>query len=270
MSTFRRVATRDVVFVLALIGSALLLGWMTGRSALLVQLLAPAWRIVEQAVTSGKLVVGRFERVSSLQAENVRLRDQVSALQADLARVREHVLETERHAHLTNLATPGVEQGVVAHVVARSPVNWHQVCTIDRGAEDGIGIDSVVLSGDGVCGRVQRVSAHAAVVGLLTDIGQACGILDQRSRSPAVLQGQGNLSLQLAFMPQQVDWRVGDLLVTSGYGGIYPRGLPVGRVARVEQSPGAPSPTVEVTLTTDLDRLEIVRVLAPRQRFEEP
>ena len=65
-----RSASRDVVFVLALIGGALLLGWMTGRSALLVQLLTPGWRLVEQAVSSGVTLVGRFQRVSVLQAEN--------------------------------------------------------------------------------------------------------------------------------------------------------------------------------------------------------
>ena len=270
MSSLRRVATRDVVFVIALIAAALLLGWMTGRSALLVQLLSPGWHLVERGVKAGKVLVGRFERVSVLQSENARLRDQVAALQLDLSRIKERHLEVERNSRLVGLSLPGAEEGVVARVVARSPVNWHQIFAIDRGSQDGVGLDSVVLSADGVCGRVQRVSAHAAVVGLLSDLGQSCGILDQRSRSPAVLQGQGGAILQLAFMPQQVDWRVGDLLVTSGYGGIYPKGLAVGRVARVEQPPGDPAPTVEVNLTTDLDRLEIVRVLPPRQRFEEP
>ncbi len=270
MSSLRRVATRDVIFVIALIAAALLLGWLTGRSALLVQLLSPAWQLVERGVSAGKVLVGRFERVSVLQSENARLRDEVSALQIDLARIKERHLEVERNSRLLGLSVPDAEVGVVARVVARSPVNWHQICTIDRGSKDGVGLDSVVLSADGVCGRVQRVSVHAAVVGLLTDLGQSCGILDQRSRSPAVLQGQGGPNLQLAFMPQQVDWRVGDLLVTSGYGGIFPKGLPVGRVARVEQPPGAPSPTVEVALTTDMDRIEVVRVLAPRQHFEEP
>ncbi|HEY9855395.1 MAG TPA: rod shape-determining protein MreC [Stenomitos sp.] len=263
MRLLQRLPAREIAFVLALVGVTAVVGWLGGRTAVLTEMLRPGWALVQSVVGSVRGGATYFQDLESLRRENAALNAKVVEVEAELLRKREVDAENARFSQLLGLEQAVAPHGIAARVIGRAPNNWQQRLVIDRGSSSGIGVDSVVLVPRGVVGRVLTVSPHTAVVSLLTDPGQTVGILDQRSRSPGVVLGEGQPTLTLQYLPQQVDYRIGDAVVTAGYGGIFPKGLNVGKVVRVESEPNAITPRVSIVLNADLDRIEEVLVLPP-------
>lgn len=263
MAFLKRLPTREIGFVVALFGAAALVGWAAGRTTVLTEMLRPGWVITQSVVGSLRGGATYFQDLDRLKRENAELHERLAKVEVALAGKLEVESENRRLGQLLGLAPTVPEKGIAARVIARSPNNWQQRLVIDRGSASGIGVDSVVLIPRGVIGRVLKVSPNSAVVRLLTDPGQTVGVLNQRSRTPAVVLGEGSANLVLQYLPQQSDFRVGDAVLTSGLGGVYPKGLSVGRVTRVEQAPNAITPKVTIVLNTDLDRVEEVLVLPP-------
>jgi len=143
-----------------------------------------------------------------------------------------------------NPVIPEAVVQVAAQVIGRDGVPWFRTLTLDRGESDGVLLDSPVLSPTGVVGRVFAVGPHAARVQVLLDRDSGAGVLVERSRVPGVVSGQvsgqssGAEDLVLEFVPERSDVAVGDVVVTSGVDGIYPKGLVVGRVRYVGKGSG--------------------------------
>lgn len=263
MGFWQRLPAREIGYVVALVGAAMVVGWVSGRTAVLTEVLRPGWLLTQSVVSSVRGGATYIQDLERTRRENVALRARVNAAETELSRRLELDAENRRLAALLSLSTTVEPRGLAARVIARAPSTWQQRLVIDRGTRAGIARDSVVLCPQGLVGRVLSASPNTAVVSLLTDMGQTAGVLDQRSRSPGVLMGQGETTLTLQYLPQQVDFRIGDLVVTSGFGGVFPKGLPVGRVIHVEQQPNAITPRITLMLNADLDRLEEVLVLPP-------
>lgn len=263
MRLLQRLPAREIAFVLALVGVTAMVGWLGGRTAVLTEILRPGWAVVQSVVGSVRGGASYFQDLDHLRRENAALNSKITEIEAELSRRREVDAENIRFSQLLALAQVVTPKGIAARVIGRSPNNWQQRLVIDRGSDAGLGVDSVVMVPRGVIGRVLTVSPNTAVVSLLTDPGQTVGIINQRSRSPGVVMGEGQSNLALQYLPQQVDYRIGDTLITAGYGGVFPKGLSVGKVVRVESEPGAISPRVSIVLNADLDRLEEVLVLPP-------
>lgn len=263
MSLLQRLPAREILFVSALFVAAGGLSWASGRTAIFSQLLSPGWRFTQSVVGSIQGGATYFQDLESLRKENALLRAKLTEAEAQLARRLEVEGENQRLTQLLALSASVVPKGIAARVIGRSPDNWQQRLIVDRGLEDGLGIDSVVMTPRGVIGRVLFIESHTAIVSLLTDPGQTVAVLNQRSRSPGVVLGEGETNLTLQYLPQQVDFHVGDVIETSGLGGVYPKGLSVGKVIRVDAQPNAVTPRVTLVLNVDLDRIEEVLVLPP-------
>lgn len=263
MRLLQRLPAREIGFVLALVGITAMVGWFGGRTAVLTEVLRPGWAVVQSVVGSVRGGATYFQDLDHLRRENAALTAKLVEVEAELSRRREVDAENLRFSQLLGLAQTVAPRAMAARVIGRAPNNWQQRMVIDRGSDAGIGVDSVVLVPRGVIGRVLTVSANTAVVSLLTDPGQTVGIINQRSRSPGVVMGEGQSNLTLQYLPQQVDYRIGDTLITAGYGGVFPKGLSVGKVVRVENEPNAITPRVSIVLNADLDRIEEVLVLPP-------
>ncbi len=111
--------------------------------------------------------------------------------------------------------------------------------TIGKGTTSGLRPDMAVLSPEGVVGRVIVPSARAAKVQLLIDRNAAAGALVERTRAQGVAMGRGEETLQLDYVLGTSDVKVGDVVVTSGIDGIYPKGFVIGRIDYVERTGGA-------------------------------
>ena len=146
-----------------------------------------------------------------------------------------------------------------------------QTITIDKGARDGLRGDMAVIAPAGVVGRVVVPSLRAAKVQLLIDRNAAAGALVERSRAQGVVVGAADRRLQMEYVSEVADVVVGDLVVTSGIDGIYPKGYAIGRVETVERAGGAYKRIV-VKPAVDFSSIEevlVVLTLAPGREAAE-
>ncbi|MBM63176.1 MAG: rod shape-determining protein MreC [Acidobacteria bacterium] len=163
------------------------------------------------------------------------------------------------------------ESTVSARVIAGDAVPYFRTVTIDRGQGSGVRRDLAVISPDGVVGRVVgNPGQRAAKVQLLVDRNAAAGALIERTRVAGLVVGDpGDGVLGMAYVSEFEDVRVGDVVVTSGIDGIYPKGLPIGDVVRVSSGQGLYR-TIEITPRVQFNDLEYVLVIVPEQEVVVP
>ncbi|HEY2150833.1 MAG TPA: rod shape-determining protein MreC [Vicinamibacterales bacterium] len=149
---------------------------------------------------------------------------------ADRSRSLEQMLDLRSHVALST---------VVAEIIGAAATPDFRTVTIDKGAGDGLKKDMSVISPAGVVGRIVVSSVRSAKVQLLIDRNAAAGGIVERSRAQGILVGEGDRQLRMDFVADAADVIVGDVIVTSGIDGIYPKGFVIGRVETVEKSGGA-------------------------------
>jgi len=171
-----------------------------------------------------------------LMRENKNLREEVVALSSENAQLREEHAENIRLQSLLELKKSYPTELLMTRIIALGASQWHQTCTIDRGWRDGVHkTDPIITQRRGVVGQVIDVGAGVSQVLLLTD--QSCGVgaIVERSRATGICQGQ-TAGLCMNYIDKDADVRVGDLVVTSGIGQVYPKGLLLGRVMKVRNT----------------------------------
>ncbi len=202
-----------------------------------------------------------LNEIGQLRTENAQLRAEVERLRRELAQLGEVSAEVKRLRKLLGFRSSMPHATVTARVVARDPSRWYTTLTIDRGLRDGLRRNDAVVTADGLVGRVLEVYATAARVLLLTDPRSAVGVVVQTSREPGLVEGDGTELLRLRYLSRSAGLREGDLLVSSGLGGVFPRGLMVGTVVSVSRPVGALFQEAVVRPAADLARLEEVLVI---------
>jgi rod shape-determining protein MreC len=142
--------------------------------------------------------------------------------------------ENKRLRRLLDLKEHSLYEGLTSFVIAREPTNWFNTILLDRGEKSGVKENSVVITPEGLVGRVIKVNKNSSQVLLITDPGSEIGALIQRTRIQGVIQGRKR-DLILKYLPLEADVREGDLVLTSGLeGGLFPKGLVIGRVRKIE------------------------------------
>ncbi|MEW5761616.1 MAG: rod shape-determining protein MreC [Bacillota bacterium] len=216
-----------------------------------------AGRVVQQGMGT-ILSLGRAERVE-------RLEKQVRQLEGKIAELNEYRVENTRLRRLLGFReeTRDRYELLAADVIGRDPGNWFGTITLDRGAADGVRSDMPVLLPEGLVGRVLRVSQRTAVVLLLTDPRSGVGGTVQETRTPGVLRGVVNSygQLRMTYLAKDAPVKIGQLVVTSGLGGIFPRGVPLGRIVSVRPEPTGLTKEALVQPLVDFSHLEEVFIL---------
>jgi rod shape-determining protein MreC len=155
---------------------------------------------------------------------------------------------------------------LVARVIANDGLPWFRNITIDRGEVDGVALNAPVISAHGVVGRVIEVGPQAARVQILLDKSSGVGVRIERSRITGVVTGKAGYGdaaggdLDLMYVPALADVVVGDVVVTSGLDGIYPKGLVVGRVRSVAPASGL-FKDIAVAPSASFDQIEEVLIV---------
>jgi rod shape-determining protein MreC len=217
------------------------------------------------AIGSVRQVWGSYVGLRGVRAENEALRRQVADLQVKLQ--AEHALaqRSEKLGQLLDLRTRIDLPTIAAAVVGQDLSSDFRTITIDKGTRDGLLPDMAVISPAGVIGRVVLPTARAAKVQLLVGRNAGAGALVERTRAGGVIVGgRPRSGLELDFVSNLADVKPGDLVVTSGIDGIFPKGLLIGRVEAVERGAGLYK-TIRVQPAVDFSALEEVLVIvAPR------
>ncbi len=167
------------------------------------------------------------ETLSALRERNAELTELVT-------QAEEYRLEAERLRGLLNLKDTYDVEGVTAHVIGRSTDAWNQTVTIDVGSDDGVEAGLTVLGPAGVVGQVVSSSSGSSTVRLLTDPQSGAAAMVQSSRAEGVVRGSLNGLLYLENVDADVVLNVGDVVLTSGLGGSYTKGLLIGTIVRID------------------------------------
>jgi rod shape-determining protein MreC len=176
--------------------------------------------------------------------------------------LRETALEHARMGHLLQLGNRAGTDAVIARVIGKDTTNWFRTILIDTGANQGIRRHMAVVTREGLVGRVVDVTALASRVQLITDPESAVGVLTQRSRVIGIAAGSQEGAIQIKYLPLMADVAVDDRIITSGMGGIFPKGIPVGKVVRSSRpTNGTLFQLIEAQPYADFSRLEEVMVL---------
>ncbi|MDK9717264.1 MAG: rod shape-determining protein MreC [Trichlorobacter sp.] len=202
----------------------------------------------------------------NLKQENSRLTGEIKQLNSALAAAGEALRENERLARLLDLRKTIKEPTVAAMVIGEDVTPWFRSLTLDRGSESGIREGMPVLAADGVVGQTVKVTANSSRVLLLTDHASGIAAMIHRSRARGVVKGRGDNLCSLEFAMRGEDVQVGDQVVSSGIGGIFAKGLPIGEVTMVKKGEYGIFQTVSIRPTVSTAHLEEVLVVlrAPR------
>jgi rod shape-determining protein MreC len=221
---------------------------------------------VAASVRSVKNAVAAYVDLRGVRHDNARLQERVAVLETLLQQKQDRVREADRLRELLRLREVLPLETLGALVVARDGLPFYRVITIDRGSEHGVVADAPVISPTGVVGRIIRVFPRAASVQLLLDAQSGVGVLIERTRVMGVASGRsvpgeaGTHDLEMRYVPALADVLVGDVVVTSGFDAVYPKGLVVGRVRSVAAGTGL-FKDVRVEPSADFATLEEVLVV---------
>jgi len=257
-----------ICFALFLLSSnAIQRGSWTSAEQLVVEGVTPVQSLFRQTV---KLLADLWEdyfHLVDVQQENRRLKLALDALKRVNGLYRERVATYERLSDLLKFKEAVSRPTVVAQVVGFDPTGWFQSVVINKGTKSGINLDMPVVNASGVVGRIVSVSPHYAKVLLVVDQNSAVDCLVQRSRDRGMVRGQSAQVCRLDYMVKSGDVKEGDVVITSGLGRIFPKGLPVGTISKVEEGEGTLFKKIEVTPAADFSKLEEVLVIlqAPRE-----
>jgi rod shape-determining protein MreC len=205
----------------------------------------------------------RYFRLVNTQEENTRLLHENRELHAEIARLAEVNLANDRLRRLLDFKITIDLPTVPAQVIAEDASSWFRTVVIDKGESNGLHEGLPVVVAEGAAGRIIACAPHQARVLLLSDTSSAVAALVQRNRTRGIIRGHGDILL-FEYVVSQADIEIGDEIVTSGTGGIFPKGLPIGRVTRVTRVSNEEYglfQTVEVVPYVDFARLEEVMVI---------
>lgn len=202
--------------------------------------------------------------------ENEALKHELQTLQVRLQHEHAEAQRTDSLRQLLELRERANLDTTAADVIAAAGSPEFRTVTIDKGTNDGLATDMAVISPAGVIGRVILPSRRASKVQLLIDRNAAAGALIERTRVQGVVEGFGDGSLRLEYVPGSSDVKPGDLVVTSGIDGIYPKGFVIGTVEQVGPGSGGYR-QITIRPAVDFTRLEEVLVVrTPAANREAP
>jgi rod shape-determining protein MreC len=182
----------------------------------------------------------RLQRLAALEAENIRLR----ALLDSTAKVGDRVL--------------------IAEIMSVDMDPFRHRIVVNKGSYDGVTVGQAMIDADGIVGQITRDQVFSAEAILITDVDHALPVELVRNRLRTIAVGTGELDrLSLPFLPRNADVQDGDLLVTSGLGGTFPPGYPVGIVSDVQSEAGEPFLAISAEPSAGLNRIREVLLIYP-------
>ncbi|MHB8764258.1 MAG: rod shape-determining protein MreC [Deferrisomatales bacterium] len=230
-----------------------------GRSVGLVG--APLQALVRAGADGLGSVVDHYLLLVGARREAERLGREVADLKQALLAVEEVALENRRLKSLLEFKESTALRLVPARVVGHSASAWFRTVLLDKGTADGVVPDSPVTTPAGVIGRVYEAGPNASRVLLLTDPNSAIDAVVQRTRAQVMVEGRLGTTCRLLYLARGDDAALGDRVVTSGLGDVFPKGLLLGEISRVELAPGDVFQRAELTPSADFSRLEEVFVV---------
>lgn len=207
-----------------------------------------------------------FRDLAEEQRRSAELEERLLQAEDEAREIEWYRRENERLRDLLDLREhPSNRDGIAAEVIARDVTNWFSTITIDKGARDGIEVKQAVITTQGLVGYISEVGHNWARVNTIINNGTSAGGMVVRTQDVAIVEGtfalQQDRLVRMTYIATGANVVTGDSIVTSGQGGIYPRGILIGMITDIQPETQTVSQTAVVQPAVDFERISEVLVL---------
>jgi len=237
-----------------------------GLERVAISFISPFQELVTRTIRFTKDIWQHYFALVTVARENHILRDQLNQASEKSNLWHETELANARLRNLLDFQKNITEQAVAAEVIGKDPSTWFKTVVIDKGKADGLTKGLPVVMPQGIAGQVIETANHYSKVMLIIDRNSAVDALVQRTRARGVLKGESTDQCRLDYVLRKKDVRIGDIIVSSGADGVYPKGLRIGRVSDVIEHDGDIFHEVFLTPFVDFEKLEEVLVVFDVQK----
>ncbi len=223
--------------------------------------LTPVQNSIMSVYRAGADAVNKYVAVIGAKEKSEEYRKALLAMEEENRKLKEELRLTERLKTLLQYRKEARLNATAAGIIAYNAARWTRTAVINKGSKDGIARDMAVISPLGIVGRITDVTPTTATVLLNTDPRSNIEAMVERTRVRAIAEGNGKDGLILKYVRQLDDVKVGDTIITSGFSGLFPKGLVVGEVTAVKKGRDNFFNHVEVTPSVNFKTLEDVLVV---------
>ncbi|HZQ19002.1 MAG TPA: rod shape-determining protein MreC [Terriglobales bacterium] len=231
-----------------------------------VSAITPMEKTIVRTQSGASNIWHNYFYLRGVRQENRQLKDQIQELQLEQVRLQQDANQAHRLQALLGFKEQFIAKTLAAQVIGSSGSEQSRTIYIDKGSRDGIQQDMAVISADGVVGRVISVFKSTSQILLINDQTSGVGAILEQSRVLGVLQGKPSGGLVIDKIMADEDIKAGDKVVTSGGDLIFPKGLLIGTVSKIDKGPEFLQ--ISVKPAARLDRLEEVLVILKKEERE--
>jgi rod shape-determining protein MreC len=261
-SIFATIKVLLFMTIVLVVGMLLLVSMVGGRFGTLQQLTLDFVGPMQSAVTRSVAVVTSLKddyiALWNVRAENKRLQESIDKYLQKIGEYREEHKTNLYLEQLLDFKEKVSFEPLSARVVGKEPAYWYQTIVVDRGRTDDVLEGMIVLAPSGVVGQVIHAGEHYSKILLANAPSSAIDAMIQKNRIRGILKGAGERGYILHYVLKNVDVQEGDYIVTAGIGGVFPAGIPLGRVSKVHEKQRGMFQEIEVQPSVDFQKLEFV------------
>ncbi|MCD4740912.1 MAG: rod shape-determining protein MreC [Desulfobacteraceae bacterium] len=232
-----------------------------GIERVAITLVAPFQMDVSKSIKAIEDVWIAYFCVVSAAKENVDFKKQLANIDRIKSRARELEFENNRLKKLVNFTRSVEYSFVAAKVIARDPSPWFKTIMVDKGKKDGLSKGLPVVVSEGVVGHVIKVAPNYARILLITDRNSAVDSLVQNSRVRGIVKGGSGKECFFRYALRKDKIQTGEIIISSGFDQIFPKGLKVGEVVNVKKEPSQLFQKIIIKTCVDFDKIEEVLVV---------
>jgi len=233
----------------------------SGLGRAMIAFVAPFQELATRVVKTVQDGWWNYLFLVSVAQENQQLLKELGASRQKIIQQSELELENQRLRELLGFKRSLPAPAIAAEIIGKDPSAWFKTVIIDKGSTDGLRRGLPAVSSLGVVGQIIEVSARQSRLMLIIDRNSGADALVQRTRARGIVKGTSQDDCYLDYVLHAVDVRVGDLVVSSGFDGVYPKGLLIGTVSAVDFKGGDFFKDVQITPAVDFDKLEEVLII---------
>ena len=225
-----------------------------------MQLTSPFYHAIDRCSHGLTILWSDYINLIDVRQHNIKLQEELRNHRRQLLELAEIAQENSRLRQLLNFHQNAETPQLPARVIAVDASSWFHTVTIDKGSNDGITEGLAVVVAEGIVGRTIKCAANSSRILLANDAASEVAALIQHNRTRGVARGKG-VHLTLDYALRRKDVHLGDMVVTAGTGGVFPKGLPIGIIANIIKHDYGLFQTLEIAPSVDFSRLEDVLVI---------
>ena len=234
-----------------------------------LELIGPFQTAISKVSNYAGSIWDKYTDLLNVREENEQLRQELLQYKTANIEYREAVATNVRLQKLLELKESLPPPTLSAEIVGKDPSLWFRTFTINRGSSDGVQKGMPVVTVEGVVGQVLTSSPNYSKVLLATDPNSAIEVITQKTRVQGIVKGSGPETFNLHYVLKSAEVEKGDYVLTSGLGGVFPKGLMVGTVAEITKSRRGMFQNIEIKPAVDFSQLEYLIIIMKKYSLTE-